>query len=109
MMFALRFWQLVSIGLLPAVALVLTACGEDTRRSSSDLDASVADRSDKTLRALNTPEAPDVQFWRTDFPFGNAEQQILPPTSVVQADGTETTLEALAGGRPMLLYFYSTW
>ena len=108
-MFAFRFWQLVSIGLLPAVALVLTACGEDTKRSPTDLDASVADRPHTTQRPINTPGKPGVQHWRTDFPFGSAEQQVLPPASAVRADGSVTTLEALAGGKPMLLYFYSTW
>ena len=109
MMFALRFWQLVSIGLLPAVALVLTACGEGTGRPLSSLDVLVSDSTDNTLHTLNTADTPNVQFWRTDFPFGNAEQQVPPPASVMLADGTTMTLESLAGGRPMLLYFYSTW
>ena len=57
------------------------------------------------------PDGPLPAFtgWRTDGETGGEVGQIAPNTQVQLADGTFATLEEIADGRPLLLYFFETW
>lgn len=82
------------IALLAAGALTLAAC------AASDVPVSTA---------IGNADAPTGEYWRTDLAVGGREQQVAHATPVLLANGSTTTLESLAEGRPLLLYFYATW
>jgi hypothetical protein len=47
--------------------------------------------------------------WRIDLRIGSTVGSVLPATLVQLANGSEATLEQLADGKPLLLYFFATW
>jgi hypothetical protein len=47
--------------------------------------------------------------WRTDLPIGASLGSVSRWTPVLLADGSRASLEELADGKPLLLYFYATW
>ena len=47
--------------------------------------------------------------WRTGPPLGGAVGETAVNTQVTLAGGTRAPLEELAGGKPLLLYFFATW
>lgn len=47
--------------------------------------------------------------WRTDGEVGGNLGQIAPNTQVGLGDGTQASLEQIADGRALLLYFFETW
>jgi hypothetical protein len=102
----LRFLRLMALGLLLPAALTLGACSGADVPPSTAPDTSTSDTTPSTPDA---DDAPTGKFWRTDIAVGNGEHQVSPATPVLLADGSTATLESLAGGKPLLLYFYATW
>jgi hypothetical protein len=47
--------------------------------------------------------------WRTDLQVGGIVGQVSYATPVLLADSSTATLEELADGKPLLLYFFATW
>lgn len=95
-----RILSIVRASLLTAAVLTAAAC------TSASEPTATAPPDDSP----GTPTgAPTGEFWRTDLPLGGIENQVANATPVLLADGTTQTLEALAGGKPLLLYFYATW
>jgi hypothetical protein len=90
--------------LIPLALLALAACGADASPRGTVQTATATH---------NSPAVDDVPsstgFWRTDVAIGGIENQVSPATPVVLKDGSTVTLEALAAGKPLLLYFYATW
>lgn len=56
-----------------------------------------------------TATATPVPSWRTDIPVGSASGDRAANALLTLADGSSTTLEHAAAGRPVLLYFFATW
>ena len=56
-----------------------------------------------------TAAAGAMTGWRTDLEAGGRVGNAAPNATVTLTDGTTTTLEELAGGKPLLLYFFATW
>ena len=56
-----------------------------------------------------TAAAGTTTGWRTDLETGGRVGNAAPNATVTLTDGTTTTLEELAGGKPLLLYFFATW
>ncbi len=50
-----------------------------------------------------------MQRWRTDLAAGGRVGNAAPNATVTLPGGTMPTLEELAGGKPLLLYFFATW
>ena len=55
------------------------------------------------------PVAGDTPGWRTDLEAGGRVGNAAPNVTVTLTDGTQATLEELANGKPLLLYFFATW
>ena len=56
-----------------------------------------------------TATATDTAGWRTDVEAGGRIGNAAPNATVTLTGGTTVTLEELAGGKPLLLYFFATW
>ncbi len=50
-----------------------------------------------------------TQGWRTDGLIGGAVGQIAPNTTLSLSGGRTASLEEIAAGRPLLLYFFESW
>ena len=59
--------------------------------------------------ATATPVAGATAGWRTDLEAAGRVGNAAPNVTVTLTDGTTVTLEELAGGKPLLLYFFATW
>ena len=55
------------------------------------------------------PSAVAQGGWRTDGPIGGAVGQIAPNTTLSLSGGRTASLEEIAAGRPLLLYFFESW
>ena len=84
------------------LALALSACGGTGEPGAPP----VATLEPTATSALAAPEG---GVWRTDVTVGAAVGNVAPATSVLLRDGSAATLEEIADGRPLLLYFFATW
>ena len=100
---------------LVALAIGVVACGTDT---TTPVDPPAAT---PTPTAVPTPTAgaatpaeepdaaPALTGWRTDLVTGPNVGDVAPNPSVLLRDGSMATLEEVAAGKPMVLYFFATW
>ena len=93
--------------LLVALAAACGAQPEPPPRPTAT--AAPAPASPQPTTASATPVAGDTPGWRTDREAGGRVGNAAPNVSVTLTDGTTATLEELAGGKPLLLYFFATW
>lgn len=89
------------------------ACGAQPepppRPTATAAPAAPALASPQPTTASATPVAEDTPGWRTDREAGGRVGNAAPNVTVTLTDGTTATLEELAGGKPLLLYFFATW
>ena len=101
---------LAGAAMLVALATGAVACGTDT---TTPVDPPAATPTAvPTATAVPTPAggaAPALTGWRTDLATGPNVGDVAPNTSVLLRDGSMTTLEEVAAGKPMVLYFFATW
>jgi len=74
-----------------ATCMLLAACGPDAAGMAGP-DAN----------------APENVVW-SDAAAGGSVGDVAPNAVVTLRDGTTATLEEVAGGGPMLLYYFATW
>ena len=96
--------------MLVALAIGAVACGTDT---TTPVDPPAATPTAvPTATAVPTPAggaAPAFTGWRTDLATGPNVGDVAPNPSVLLRDGSMATLEEVAAGKPMVLYFFATW
>ena len=80
------------------VLMALAACG------GAAIETEVADGERET-----SPFAPSGEHWLTGTNVGGEVGDTAHATPVLLAGNDSATLEELAGGKPLLLYFYATW
>ena len=109
---------LAGAAVLVALAIGVVACGTDTTPAADPPTATAIPR--PTPTAVPTPSAdaaltegpvapPALTGWRTDLATGSNVGDVAPNTSVLLRDGSTATLEEVAAGKPMVLYFFATW
>ena len=101
---------LAGAAMLVALATGAVACGTDT---TTPVDPPAATPTAvPTATAVPTPAggaAPALTGWRTDLATGPNVGDVAPNPSVLLRDGSMATLEEVAAGKPMVLYFFATW
>ena len=103
MIFSTPLTHALTRGLAMVFVLVgLAACG-------ASADTPVDATGDATGDTGSAGFAPSGAHWLTGLSLGGDEGNVAHATPVVLADGSTATLEELADGRPLLLYFYATW
>ena len=103
---------LAGAAVLVALAIGVVACGTDTTPTADLPTATPIPRPTPTADAAPTEEPvapPALTGWRTDLATGPNVGDVAPNTSVLLRDGSMTTLEEVAAGKPMVLYFFATW
>ena len=102
--------RLAGAAMLVALAIGVVACGTDT---TTPVDPPAATPTAvPTATAVPTPAggaAPALTGWRTDLATGPNVGDVAPNPSVLLRDGSMATLEEVAAGKPMVLYFFATW
>ena len=102
--------RLAGAAMLVALAIGVVACGTDT---ATPVDPPAATPTAvPTATAVPTPAggaAPALTGWRTDLATGPNVGDVAPNPSVLLRDGSMATLEEVAAGKPMVLYFFATW
>ncbi len=102
------------------LAAVAAACGSEPptaeptpRATASAAPAPASPQPTSTIApaatSVPTPTATATPGWRTDLQAGGRVGNAAPNSTVTLTDGTTVTLEELAGGKPLLLYFFATW
>ena len=98
------------------LAAFAAACGAQapTAEPTSPQATATAAPADAPAQPSPTPtltEAADgaAARWATDLEPGGRTGNAAPNATVTLPDGTRTTLEEVAGGKPLLLYFFATW
>jgi hypothetical protein len=81
---------------LALAALTLAACAGPSGATPTPLPAGAP---------APTPGA----YWRTDLPVGAREGERAPDALALTLEGQVTSIEQLAGGRPILVYFFASW
>lgn len=81
---------------LALAGLMLAACGGPAAPTPTPLPPS-------------TPAPTPGAFWRTDLSVGSGEGQRAPHAPAQTLEGQVTSIEQLAGGRPILVYFFASW
>ncbi len=94
---------LAAAALLAAVA---TACGAPAPAPEQPPSTSTPSGISPPT-PMTTAEA--TPRWRTDLTAGGRVGDAAPNATVTLPHGTMPTLEELAGGKPLLLYFFATW
>ena len=100
----LRLRAALATGALLAAAA--TACSAPAP-APEQLASTTAPAGTSTPTATAPAEA--TPRWRTDLAAGGRVGNAAPNATVTLPDGTMPTLEELAGGKPLLLYFFATW
>lgn len=92
------------------IAAALAACGGSADPTPTPV-ATPTPASEPTATATSAPDsaAPTASAWRTDIPVGAAAGDRAPDATLTLPDGQTATLQELAAGKPMLLYFFATW
>ena len=95
---------LMLVLVIAASATILGACGG----SAAAPETPTATVTTPSPGETSTPGVSDGA-WRTDLPIGASLGNVSRWTPVLLADGSRASLEELADGKPLLLYFYATW
>ena len=89
--------------------MLLGACGSSSAAPPEAPSATATPQSPTPSTGdASTPSTSDGA-WRTDLPIGASLGNVSRATPVLLVDGSTATLEELADGKPLLLYFYATW
>ena len=96
------------------LAAFATACGAQAPAAEPTSPQATATAAPADAPAQPSPtltEAADgaAARWATDLEPGGRTGNAAPNATVTLPDGTRTTLEEVAGGKPLLLYFFATW
>lgn len=62
-----------------------------------------------TAEPTDTPAPIVAQGWRTDLAVGGNIGEVAPDTTLTLVSGETTSLQQVAGGRPVLVYFFESW
>ena len=62
-----------------------------------------------TAEPTDTPAPVVAQGWRTDLAVGGNIGEVAPDTTLTLVSGETTSLQQVAGGRPVLVYFFESW
>ena len=106
--------RLAGAAALVALAIGAVACGTDTTTPVDPPAATPTPTAVPTPTAGAAPAeepdaAPALTGWRTDLVTGPNVGDVAPNPSVLLRDGSMATLEEVAAGKPMVLYFFATW
>ncbi len=111
-----RLFAALATGAL--LAAVAAACGAQPAATEPPPPPTAASAPEQPASAtapagITTPTpkaaAGATARWRTDLEAGGRVGNAGPNATVTLTDGTTAALEELAGGRPLLLYFFATW
>ena len=110
--------RLAGAAVLVALAIGVVACGTDSTTPVDPPTATAIPRPTPTAVPTSSADAapteepvapPVLTGWRTDVATGSNVGDVALNTSVLLRDGSMATLEEVAAGKPMVLYFFATW
>ena len=110
--------RLAGAAVLVALAISVVACGTDSTTPVDPPTATAIPRPTPTAVPTSSADAapteepvapPVLTGWRTDVATGSNVGDVALNTSVLLRDGSMATLEEVAAGKPMVLYFFATW
>ena len=105
-MLGMRLTSLIAVTAIAVLGLLVAACG--STESPTPTRA--------TSTPTNTPgppadngATPVVQGWRTDLTVGASIGEVAPDSTLMLPDGNMASLQQIAAGHPLLIYFFETW
>ncbi len=104
-MFVMRLTSLIAVTAIALLGVLAAACGST--------------ESPTPTRAVSTPTATPMpptdngatpaQGWRTDLTVGASIGEVAPDSTLMLPDGNTASLQQIAAGHPLLIYFFETW
>ncbi len=86
----------------------LTACGADPTATPVP-EPTPTPEPGPTATPKPTTDGMPAGGWRTDVAVGSNHGDRAADASLALVDGSSATLESVAAGRAVLLYFFATW
>ena len=106
-MLVMRLTSLIAVTAIALLGVLVAACGSTESPTSTP------------TRAVNTPTttpvpptddgATSAQGWRTDLTVGASIGEVAPDSTLMLPDGNMASLQQIAAGHPLLIYFFETW
>ena len=104
-MLVMRLTSLIAATAVALLGVLVAACGSTETPTPT--------------RAVSTPTPTPVpstdngampaQGWRTDLTVGGSIGEVAPDSTLMLPDGNTASLQQIAAGHPLLIYFFETW
>ncbi len=102
--------ELIRAGAALLLLLVtLAACGSDSTATPVPQPTPTPQPGPTSTPVPPSDGGMSAGAWRTDAAIGSNHGDRAANASLTLPDGSSTTLESVAAGRGVLLYFFATW
>ena len=106
-MLVMRLTSLIAVTTIASLGVLVAACG------STDSPTPTPTRAVSTPTTTPVPStdngAMPAQGWRTDLTVGASIGEVAPDSTLMLPDGNTASLQQIAAGHPLLIYFFETW
>ena len=86
-----------------------TAPADPEPTATATATAAAQSTTPPTAEPTDTPEPVMAQGWRTDLAVGGNIGEVAPDTMLTLLSGETTSVQQVAAGRPVLVYFFESW
>ena len=106
-MLVMRLTSLIVAIAIAVLGVIVAACG------STESPTPTSTRAASTPTNTPVPSADNgatpAQGWRTDLTVGASIGEVAPDSTLMLPDGNMASLQQIAAGHPLLIYFFETW
>ena len=104
-MLVMRLTSLIAVTAIALLGVLVAACGST---ESPTPTRSVSTPTTTPVPSTDNGAMP-AQGWRTDLTVGASIGEVAPDSTLMLPDGNTASLQQIAAGHPLLIYFFETW
>lgn len=106
-MLAMRLTSPTAVAAIAMLGVFVVACGSTEGPTSTPTRAGSAPTATPVPSTGNG--AAPAHGWRTDLTVGASIGEVAPDSTLMLPDGSMASLQQIAAGDPLLIYFFETW